>query len=66
MERQDALILFVGQLQDADLASWRQNGFHPLAVGFHLRWTTTEAKVHAELAHLEAHVQQAVAKLGSG
>ena len=37
MERQDALILFVGQLQDADLASWRQNGFHPLAVGFHLR-----------------------------
>ena len=64
MEGQYSLVLFIGQLQDADLATRWQTLLNAPAVGLHNGLTATESHVDTELAHLEPHVEELVPELG--
>ena len=62
--REDALVLFVGELQDVDLATKRQCIFHPFAQRINLRLTGAKAHVHRKLRHRKTGVEQAVPEVG--
>src|SRR6218665_94596 len=58
-----AFVLLVCELKDMHFAARRQTPPHCAAQGVQLGLAGAKAHVHAELAHLEAHVEQRVAKL---
>ena len=64
MEGQYPLVLFVSQLQDADLATERQTLLNTPTVSFHNGLAATKSHVDTELAHLEPHVEKLVPELG--